>query len=862
MRHHPTFKASLRLTLFGATLISALACDKPRPEVAPLAAGSPAQPSVDLGDGGATVLRLLEQVGGATLDFPKSSLPEHAGEPGVFLLDDGWKRIEAGHRGRALWAVESPVRLSARRYSTNPIGMSLSADGKEMPYAPGLSVGVGPEGSWEVEGSVILIAGDVAPDRWASPPELHHLPTATAEARLNLQTSGLSPAEFVHMSVTLDRITRDALLLPAPGKATFQITVPPAGALRFGYAIAPPPAKANGGSAGFRVEVNGASLWTGQADVSQPWQEARVDLSAYAGQTVQLTLATEPDGDPTWDYAVFGTPEIVGAPSPEGPRRVVVIGIDTLRRDALGVHGATRDTSPALDALAAQSVVFENAYAPAPRTRPSFRTATTGRWPLPAINAPSIGQTLAELGYSTGAVVANVHLSPRMGFSDGFGWWEYENSAIAEDQVSRAQSWLERHKDEDSFLFLHIMDPHLFYMPPTPFLDLFTKGLKQGSIGDVYNRWIVLRNERKGALTEENRHFMRARYDGEVAYTDYQLSRFLASLDQLPGKTLLIVHADHGEEFWDHGSYEHNHSLYNELVHVPLWIRPPGGWSGGPHRVEAQVSLVDIAPTIYDAFGVPPEARPPLDGVSLLPFVDPRQADQTDALAARLDARPLQIGYLMYNTERWAVVTPEGKYILQTISGDEELYDLKRDPGEQNDLSKVRRAELPVWRERLSQATGWPVGVGWRVDLSDQAEPFEIVFEQPVIEAGVLDPEAARQRRANLEWGQRPPTLIEDVATVTLSEDRRTVRVTPGHKPTGVLYVLGPGPSASAEVIVGEDRSPLTQGVRGLGSSSARFSAGALIVPKDSEAAHLNLDFGHSDDDASIEALRELGYME
>ena len=385
----------------AAALLLSAACEQKRPAITPLKPAPTTMPAVDLGPGGATVLRLLEQVSDATLDFPSSSLPEHAGEPGVFSLDDGWKRMQSGHRDRVMWAIESPVRLSAKRYSTTPIGMSLHTDGKEMPYASGLSVGVGADGSWEVEGSVILVASELSPDRWSNPPELHHKPTAAAESRLNLSTSALSPAEFVHMSVTLDRVTRDALLLPAPGVATFQVTVPEGGALRFGYAIAPPPAKANGGSAGFRVEVDGTQVWSGQADVSAPWQEARIDLSAYSGKSVRLTLATDPDGDPTWDYAVFGTPELIGAPKPAGPRRVVVIGIDTLRRDALGVHGATRDTSPGLDALAAQSVIFENAYAPGKMAsaRDQFALHRRGARPAGALDGRGRGERAPEPAY-------------------------------------------------------------------------------------------------------------------------------------------------------------------------------------------------------------------------------------------------------------------------------------------------------------------------------------------------------------------------------------------------------------------------------------------------------------------------------
>lgn len=842
-------------------LILALGCQN-RPAPARLQDAPSAQPTLELGPGGASVTRLLDQLGSAALTLPQSNLPEGSREPGVFVLDDGWSSARTGKRDRKVWVRPCPVRLSQQRYTGAPIGMRLLRDGAELPYAGGLNTGLGADGSWEVQGGQLVIAGETSPEDWATPPVLEHKPTATQEQRLNLASSGLEPAEFARMEVTLDRLTRQALLLPAPGEAVFEVAIPMGASLRFGWGIAPPPAMAEGGTAGFVVTVDGQEIWRGKGEVDEDWQEARVDLAAFAGKTVKLAFRTEPDGDPAWDYAAFATPEIVGPKQADGPRRVVVVGIDTLRPDHLGTHGYKKATSPGMDLLAEQSIVFDRAFAPAPRTRPSFRTATTGRWPYPALESPTIGETLAAAGFSTGGVVANVHLAPKMGFNDGFGWWEYENSAYGEDQVDRALSWLGAHADEDSFLFLHLMDPHLFYLAPRPFLNLFTGDLEQGPLGDRYNRWMVLREVKRRRLKDDHKAHMEARYDGEIAYTDYQLMRFVTELDRLPGETLLVVHSDHGEEFWDHDSYEHNHTLYNELVRVLLWIRPPGGWGGGPHRVSQPVSLADIAPTIYDIVGIAPDAQPKMDGLSLVPYLDSRRVEEIGSLSATLADRPLHVGYLMYDTERWGVIDGDYKYILHTVSGQEELYDLIRDPTEQNNLARVRQDDLPRLRARLAEATGWPVGLGWRFDITGISRPFEVRFEEPVLEAGVIDPEASRERRANLEWGERPLALPEDVATVTVSEDGLVVRVTPGADPDGTLYVLGPDVDARGVIVDGEEQIPLQPALRVVGGGRVRFRSGAIIVPKESEADYLHLDFGSSDDDASIEALRELGYME
>ena len=836
------------------------ACD-PQPAAPQALPPAPTeQPAMDLGPGGATVIRLIDRLDSASLTLPSSNLPEGEREPGTFRLTQGWESSERGRMKRTIWETDCPVRLTQKRYTAAPTGMTVRRGDEVLPYAPGLNLGVGAINGWEIQEGKVLVSSKDDPGAWPEGLFLVHDGTTRAERRLNFQASGLPAAAFVHQPVTIERDTRDALLLPAPAEASFKVAVPEGAHLRFGYTMAPSPVLAESAEARFVVRVDGEERWSDTADVSDGWQNADIDLSSYGGRTVTLVLATDPDGDASWDYAAFGTPELVGAPSATGPRRVVVVGVDTLRADHLGFYGYDRPTSPGLDALASQSIVFDHAYAPAPRTRPSFRTAQTGRWPLPAIHAPTLGQVLGDHGFATGGVVANVHLHPRMGFAAGYDSWEYENSALAEDQVDRALTWLQAHAQEDSYLFLHLMDPHLFYVPPDPYLNLFTAGFVQGGIGDRYNRWMVLRQDRRGDLSESNKNFMKARYDGEIAYTDRELMRLVTALDALPGKTLLVIHSDHGEEFWDHQSYEHNHTLYNELVHTVFLVRPPGGWGGGPHRVSENVSLVDLAPTLLDLVGVPEAQRPPTDGVSLAPYLDARRAAALPDLQARLVDRSIPIGHLMYDTERWAVVHGDGKYILQTISGEEELYDLKRDPGEQDNRVRMHIDDLDVWRKRLSQATGWPVGPGWRVDISGVNEPFTMVFDQPVIEAGVLDPEAARMRRANLEWGEKLQALPSEVATVTVQGN--AVTVTPGPKPTGTIYVLGPSREARGGLEQNGATVPLAPSNRPMAGGHVRFQTGTLIIPRDSEAAHLGLDDTAGDDDASIEALRELGYME
>jgi hypothetical protein len=199
----------------------------------------------------------------------------------------------------------------------------------------------------------------------------------------------------------------------------------------------------------------------------------------------------------------------------------------------------------------------------------------------------------------------------------------------------------------------------------------------------------------------------------------------------------------------------------------------------------------------------------------------------------------------------------------EQLEGLEELYDLSADPGEQRDLAVERALDLPAWRARLAQATGWPVGPGLRVHLKGKAgKPFELVFPVPVAEAGLLDPEADRTRRANVEWGEVPRTTREQVAKVALSEDRLRVRVEPGAKPTGTIYVLfaDPAPQALSIESGGLSRAlGLDAGEQTFDGARLSFEAGTLIVPRDSMAEHMAAGAGDAED---MEALKALGYVE
>ena len=489
--------------------------------------------------------------------------------------------------------------------------------------------------------------------------------------------------------------------------------------------MADPPAQSVPAEAVFRVFVDDEEVWTGQAKTGDRWKEAKVQLRRWAGKNVTIRFETLAGESSVGDFCAFSNPEVVGTVDDAEPRRIVMVGIDTLRPDHLGVNGGRADVSPALDRIASESFVFSHARAPAPRTRPSFRTATTGRWPLLAIGSPTMGELMRKEGFASAGIVANVHLMARLGMAAGYHHRDYDPKRNSKAQVDKALAWLNDHANEDSFLFLHIMDPHIFYLPPEPYRDRYTEGLDPGPLSDKYNRWTVQALERKDELSDENRAYVRARYDGEIAYVDSEVGRLVQAVDELPGRTTMVFISDHGEEFWEHGAFEHNHSLYDELMRVLLWIRPPGGQAEAARVIDAPVSLADVVPTMLDLTGV--QASVEFDGVSLRPMLDELYSSQRSALDAALQERLFPLGHMMFAKERWGVFSGGRKYILHTMSGEEELYDLTADPAEQTNRTDTETGALREWRDKLAAATGATVSEGWRISMSAKTPAFRLV---------------------------------------------------------------------------------------------------------------------------------------
>lgn len=388
---------------------------------------------------------------------------------------------------------------------------------------------------------------------------------------------------------------------------------------------------------------------------------------------------------------------------------VLLVSVDTLRADHLGFLGYPRPTSPNLDRLASQSVVFERAYSVASWTLPSIASLMTSLHPSGhrcEADTNSLGdshETLAErlraAGFATGAVSSHFYLSDRFGLEQGFEQFDQElvrasreesHRQISSPEVTRRGiAWLDQQAAAGAsrpwFLWLHYFDPHSDYVVHTGFTEKFGSSLLD-------------------------------RYDGEIAFTDAAIGELLAHLDGLglAASTAVVVVADHGEEFRDHGGSGHRKTLYEEVVRIPLLVRLPGQ---SPGRVATPVSIVDVFPTIVELLEMPGESP---GGHSLVPLLRDPSGPTPPPVFAELTNR---------GAGNWDAVV-DGRYkLLRDRDADRDLlFDLDQDPAEQHDIAALQPERLQAMRallERCKAAAGLAArghGEGRALDLSAEEQ--------------------------------------------------------------------------------------------------------------------------------------------
>jgi arylsulfatase A-like enzyme len=516
---------------------------------------------------------------------------------------------------------------------------------------------------------------------------------------------------------------RHGVIAPAGTTITWTLPIAPAARLSLGLALL------KESPVGARVRIRARAgeqvLVDELVDESlrHRFRHQDVDLSALSGTTVPITLEATAEGEP--GIAVITNPTVWSRPPQPTPPAVYLVAVDTLRADRLSLYGCARPTSPHLEALAKDGVTFTNAIAQSNWTPESFASLFTSQYSarhgvtqrLSVLARNELAHLLRNAGYTTQAIAYKLLLYD-MGFERGFDAYfnvpkfhlTQSYMVRAEDNWSRAEPWLATHVGRQVFLFFHLNDPHQPFNHEGDSLHRFTPRTELESHG--LSLPILITNKtvrygggklctacvKGGAFSPWFTRLSRSLYDGEVAYTDEFVGRFVDKLRALNAydEALIIFLSDHGEGLADHEGYIGHgfHHLHDEQIRVPLLIKPPRsfGMAGGV-RVESQVRLIDLLPTLLELLNL--ESETPLSGKSLVGLMRGEREDHRIAISENVGARAI------------AVRDGRFKYILRYHGNvaREHLYDLSRDPNERDDLfaKPVHRRALAGLRYQAAE---------------------------------------------------------------------------------------------------------------------------------------------------------------
>lgn len=411
----------------------------------------------------------------------------------------------------------------------------------------------------------------------------------------------------------------------------------------------------------------------------------------------------------------LSSPDLIPLSLATGP--ILILDIDTLRADHLGCYGYSRPTSPNIDALARESFRFEWAFSQAPFTPPSQSSILTGLYPsthgmienyhrLPD-SVTTIAEAFAAEGYRTAAFVDGGYMVPDFGLDQGFEEFEVFRRKGLEAIGPRAMDWLQDHADEKFLLLLHTYDVHSPYDPPEPYRSLFTSGMvptpgfepDPATLRKIRtSRW----TDKPLSLSLADLAFSKARYDGGIRFVDDWIGRILDHVRALglDRRLTIVLISDHGEEFQEHGTVEHDR-LYTTVTRIPLVIRPPGGVQGTV--IPSVVQAVDLMPTLLEWSGITPPSD--IQGRSLLPLMRGLPRRQLPAFSES-----------PWFGQQRSIVFGEHHLIGALNNEKVELFSFRRDPLELEELS----AEDP---ETVAYLTG--IWERWLRSVERQGKPVE-----------------------------------------------------------------------------------------------------------------------------------------
>jgi len=493
------------------------------------------------------------------------------------------------------------------------------------------------------------------------------------------------------------------------------------------------------GGAGFAIVVLAVAAVAARATLA-----SRATTMSVAAVAAALVLFAASGGALDAIASRSDVPPAAPAASPAAGENVILISIDSLRADHLGAYGYRRDTSPAMDGMARDGVLFRRHISTTSWTLPAHMSLLTGRSLLGhgvvsddrslSKAVPTIAESFQNGGYETHAIVSAPYLNSRYGFARGFD--DYDDKTIffetnedsyrsvtAPKLIEAANAFLARPRDKPFFLFLHFWDVHYDYAPGSPYDTMFDPDYT-GTVDG--NNFYFDASIRKGMQERDLEHLL-ALYDGEIRLVDDQIAKLKAELARLgiAGRTMVAVVADHGDEFFEHGNKGHHRTLYEEVLHVPFLLQVPGR-KPSDSVVDEEVSLVDVGPTLLGLAGLAqPGGADGRDFSGLYTGAPLPPPGAVHAELYRTGTRNVQV----------ADIDARRKVIHHFQRRSLEVYDLSADPSEQERLA----ATGPLAAALLPEFRDWLSGHWQRFDKRVRTEGIE-----PVI----LDAKAKDQLRS------------------------------------------------------------------------------------------------------------------
>jgi arylsulfatase A-like enzyme len=423
------------------------------------------------------------------------------------------------------------------------------------------------------------------------------------------------------------------------------------------------------------------------------------------------------------------------SPEPRRPRGAVLILLDTVRADHVSSYGYTRATTPAIDALAERGVLFERVVSSAPWTLPSVGALLAGRSPPLAFDqdsklAVSLVERIQDAGFVTGAVTEGGFVSEHFNMDRGFASYSEERSPVrvasgddsapGEDGVApcvarvftQAKDWLRENGSEPFFLLVHTYEAH------TPYVDAtFAQGMRPGRMGpELKIAYLAALQSGRIRLTPQEQAYGTALYDGDIHVADRYVGELLGYLEELgiAKETLVVVTSDHGEELgggFEHGIFDHGHSLRDDQLLVPLVLFDPTR-DFPDDRITQQVRLIDVVPTVCDLLGVEPDPR--ATGRSLVPVLEGTEKLDRVAFSSSTSRGPVRVSISDGRYKLIRVLAPATGPIEAFPEGVDvpeiQLFDLQSDPAETTNLA----AQMPGLVQELSRDLE-----RWRSEIHD-----------------------------------------------------------------------------------------------------------------------------------------------